>query len=95
MAVYRLKVVCAEPIAIEYAGVPYPLRTTLLRVHCLQLWNDQSDPGVEELLYEVESLRRFARRLSGPLPDEPTTLKFRHLLERRGLSLSTRERTVC
>ena len=64
---------------------PYPLRT-MLRVHCVQLWYDLSDPGMEDLLYEVESVRRFAGlRLSGPLPDETTILKFRHLLERHGL----------
>ena len=64
---------------------PYPLRT-MLRVHCVQLWYDLSDPGMEDLLYEVESVRRFAGlRLSGPLPDETTILKFRHLLEARGL----------
>ena len=64
---------------------PYPLGT-MLRVHCVQLWYDLSDPGMEDLLYEVESVRRFAGlRLSGPLPDETTILKFRHLLERHGL----------
>jgi len=58
----------------------------MLRVHCVQLWYDLSDPGMEDLLYEVESVRRFAGlRLSGPLPDETTILKFRHLLERHGL----------
>ena len=41
---------------------------------------------MEDLLYEVESVRRFAGlRLSGALPDETTILKFRHLLERHGL----------
>ncbi len=64
---------------------PYPLRT-MLRVHCVQLFYDLSDPGMEDLLYEVESVRRFAGlRLSGPLPDETTILHFRHLLERHGL----------
>ena len=64
---------------------PYPL-ATMLRVHCVQLWYDVSDPGMEDLLYEAESVRRFAGlRLSGPLPDETTILKFRHLLERHGL----------
>ena len=64
---------------------PYPLRA-MLRVHCVQLWYDLSDPGMEDLLYEVESVRRFAGlRLSGPLPDETTILNFRHLLETRGL----------
>ena len=41
---------------------------------------------MEDLLYEVESVRRFAGlRLTGPLPDETTILKFRHLLEEHGL----------
>ena len=43
----------------------------MLRVHCVQLFYNLSDPGMEDLLYEVESVRRFAGlRLSGPLPDE-------------------------
>ena len=64
---------------------PYPL-ATMLRVHCVQLFYDLSDPGMEDLLYEVESVRRFAGlRLAGPLPDETTILKFRHLLEAHGL----------
>ena len=58
----------------------------LLRVHCVQLFYNLSDPGMEDLLYEVESVRRFAGlRLTGPLPDETTILHFRHLLERHGL----------
>ena len=45
-----------------------------------------SDPGMEDLLYEAESVRRFVGlRLSGPLPDETTILNFRHLLEERRL----------
>ena len=63
---------------------PYPLRT-MLRVHCVQLWYDVSDPGMGDLLYEVEPVRRFAGlRLSGPVPDETTILKFRPLLEAHG-----------
>ena len=58
----------------------------MLRVHCVQLWYEVSDPGMEDLLYEAESVRRFVGlRLSGALPDETTILKFRHLLERHGL----------
>ena len=64
---------------------PYPLGT-MLRVHCVQLFYNLSDPGMEDLLYEVESVRRFAGlRLTGALPDETTILKFRHLLECHGL----------
>ena len=64
---------------------PYAL-SVMLRVHCVQLFYNLSDPGMEDLLYEVESVRRFVGlRLSGPLPDETTILNFRHLLERHGL----------
>ena len=64
---------------------PYPLGA-MLRVHCVQLFYNLSDPGMEDLLYEVESVRRFVGlRLTGPLPDETVILHFRHLLERHGL----------
>ena len=64
---------------------PYPL-SVMLRVHCVQLFYNLSDPGMEDLLYEVESVRRFVGlRLSGALPDETTILNFRHLLEKHGL----------
>ena len=58
----------------------------MLRVHCVQLFYNLSGPGMEDLLYEVESVRRFVGlRLTGPLPDETTILHFRPLLERHGL----------
>ncbi len=64
---------------------PYPLRV-MLRVHCVQLFYNLSDPGMEDLLYESESVRRFVGlRLLGALPDETTILNFRHLLERHRL----------
>ena len=64
---------------------PYPL-SVMLRVHCVQLFYNLSDPGMEDLLYEAESVRRFVGlRLSGALPDETTILNFRHLLERHNL----------
>ena len=64
---------------------PYPLGV-MLRVHCVQLFYNLSDPGMEDLLYEVESVRRFVGlRLSGPLPDETTILNFCHLLEKHAL----------
>ena len=64
---------------------PYPLGV-ILRVHCVQLFYNLSDPGMEDLLYEVESVRRFVGlRLTEALPDETTILNFRHLLERHDL----------
>ena len=64
---------------------PYEL-SVMLRVHCVQLFYNLSDPGMEDLLYEAESVRRFVGlRLSGPMPDETTILNFRHLLEKHEL----------
>ena len=64
---------------------PYPL-AVMLRVHIVQLCYNLSDPAMEDLLYEAESVRRFAGlRLSEPIPDESTILHFRHLLERHQL----------
>ena len=52
----------------------------------MQLFYNLSDPGMEDLLYEVESVRRFVGlRLTEALPDETTILNFRHLLEKHGL----------
>ena len=64
---------------------PYPL-AVMLRIHRVQLFYNLSDPGMEDLLYEAESVRRFVGlKLSGALPDETTILHFRHLLERHSL----------
>lgn len=61
---------------------PYPL-SVMLRVHVMQLLYNLSDPAMEDALYEIESMRRFAGlRLSDNLPDETTIRNFRHFLER-------------
>ena len=70
---------------------PYPL-SVMLRTHCVQLFYNLSDPGMEDLLYESDPVRRFVGlKLSGPLPDETTILNFRHLLERQNLGLGLLE----
>ena len=64
---------------------PCPL-PVMLRIHCVQLFYNLSDPGMEDLLYEAESVRRFVGlNLTEALPDETTILNFRHLLERHEL----------
>ncbi len=65
------------PIAVE----------TLLRIHCLQLWWNLSDPAMEEELHERPLYRRFAK-LEGAvrMPDETTVLRFRRLLEKHNLA---------
>ena len=39
------------PTSLPFAGD--------LRIHCVQLFYNLSDPGMEDLLYEAESVRRF------------------------------------
>ena len=64
---------------------PYPL-PAMLRIHCVQLFYNLSGPGMEDLLYEAESVRRFVGlNLTETLPDETAILNFRHLLERHEL----------
>ena len=72
---------------------PYPLEV-MLRVHCVQLFYNLSDPGMEDLFgacpersrREAESVRRFVGlKLSEALPGESTILHSRHLLEEHSL----------
>jgi len=60
----------------------------MLRIYCLQQWFNLSDPQAEDAIYDSESMRRFARVELGDdvVPDETTILRFRHLLERHGLT---------
>jgi IS5 family transposase len=66
---------------------PLPL-ATMLRVYFLQQWFNLSDPQAEDMLYDSESMRRFARVELGEdtVPDESTILRFRHLLEQHELT---------
>ena len=65
---------------------PYGLES-MLRVHLMQNWFALSDPAMEEALYEIASLRTFARlSLTESIPDETTILNFRHLLEENDLA---------
>ncbi len=67
---------------------PLPLET-MLRVYFLQQWFDLSDPKAEDMVYDSESMRRFARIDLGEdtVPDETTILRFRRLLETKLLTL--------
>src|SRR4030088_594975 len=66
---------------------PFPL-PVMLRIYCLQQWYGLSDPGAEEALYDIHSMRAFAGLELGrdAIPDETTILNFRHLLERHDLT---------
>ena len=56
----------------------------MLRIYLLQQWYYLSYPAMEEALIEVSTMRRFAgiELISDRIPDEPTILAFRHLLEK-------------
>jgi transposase, IS5 family len=60
----------------------------LLRLHCLQLWYNLSDPGVEDAVHDRLSFQRFLGLdpLNQTVPDETTVLNFRRLLEQHGLA---------
>lgn len=59
----------------------------LLRLHCLQLWYNLSDPALEDAVHDRLSFQRFLRLdpLTQRVPDESTMLHFRHLLEQHQL----------
>lgn len=61
---------------------------SMLRIYCAQNWFNFSDRQMEDALYEIESLRRFAgfSGVTAALPDETTILNFRHFLEEHGLT---------
>jgi transposase, IS5 family len=75
------------PKATSVGGRPPVGLERMLRMHCLQLWFDLSDPAVEEALYESASMRAFVGIDLGrePVPDETTVMRFRHLLEQHQL----------
>jgi len=60
----------------------------MLRIYFAQQWFNLSDPQAEDALYDSESIRRFVRVELGEdvVPDETTILRFRHLLEKHGLT---------
>ena len=60
----------------------------MLRIYFLQHCFNLSDPGAEEALYDLPSLRLFALvyLFLASSPYETTILNFRHLLERHDLS---------
>ena len=73
---------------------PMPLER-MLRIYFLQQWYGLSDPGMEDALYDIESMRRFAHidLTSDPVPDETTILNFRHYLEEHHLTEKIFEKT--
>ena len=61
----------------------------------MQQWYGLSDPAMEDVLYDIESMRRFADidMEVDVIPDETTILNFRHLLEKHELTQKIFEKT--
>jgi IS5 family transposase len=73
---------------------PMPMEM-MLRIYFMQQWYGLSDPAMEDALYDIESMRRFAGIDLGAdvIPDETTILHFRHLLEKHELTKKIFEKT--
>lgn len=82
--------VLLKPIKRKYPkgehGRPPVAPERLLRIYFMQQWYALSDPAMEDSLYDIESMRRFAGVDLERIPDETTICKFRHFLERHHLT---------
>jgi transposase, IS5 family len=78
-----------EPFYVEHphGRKRLPLER-MVRIYFMQQWFNLSDPGTEDALYDIESMRRFAGIELGEesVPDETSYVKFRHFLERHQLT---------
>jgi IS5 family transposase len=74
------------PVA-ESGRPPFPTES-MLRIHFRQLWNNYSDPAIEDALFDMAVYRWFAGLDSGSsrLPGDSTILRFRHFFEEFGLT---------
>ena len=65
-------------------GHPVPV---MLRIYFCQNWYQLSDDGIEDTLYDSESVRRFCLGNAAleSIPDATTIARFRHVLERHKL----------
>ena len=84
----RLKALIAPHYTKLYKGRPQMPLAVMLRIYFLQQWYGLSDPGAEEALYDMHSMRDFAGLdlAQDTIPDETTILNFRHLLEKHSLT---------
>lgn len=73
---------------------PMPMER-MLRIYFMQQWYGLSDPAMEDALYDIESMRRFADidLEVDVIPDETTILNFRHMLEKYNLTKQMFDKT--
>lgn len=85
----RLESLISPHYAKPRKGRPQMPLSVMLRIYFLQQWYSLSDPGAEEALYDMHSMRDFAGLdlTHDAIPDETTILNFRHLLEAHNLTV--------
>jgi len=61
---------------------PFPI-TVMLRIYCLQQWYQPSDPGAEEALYDIQSMRALCNLTLGrdPIPVKNSYFRIGDILE--------------
>ncbi len=69
------------------AAVPPIEIETVLRMYLLQCWFSLSDEGAEDAIYDSCAMRKFKgiNFFGQDIPDATTLLRFRHLLEDKGI----------
>jgi len=84
----RLEALISPHYTKRRKGRPQMPLSVMLRIYFLQQWYGLSDPGAEEALYDMHSMRDFTGLdlAQDAIPDETTILNFRHLLERQNLT---------
>jgi IS5 family transposase len=76
-----LLIALIEPYYPEVGNGWRPCRLeVMLQIYFLQQWYQLSDPGAEETLYDIQSMRAFAGLELGrdAIPDETTILNLHH-----------------
>ena len=59
---------------------PFPI-AVMLRIYCLQQWYSLSDPGAEEALYDIQSMRAFCRLVGDRVAAEFEMAERAHRLD--------------
>ena len=79
-----------EPIERSYpkgrGGRPPVGVERMFRIYLMRQWYGLGDPAMEENLYDMEAMRRFAGVDLSSAPDETTIRKFRRYLEEHNLT---------
>jgi transposase, IS5 family len=58
---------------------PFPI-AVMLRIYCLQQWYNLSDPGAEEALYDIQSMRAFCHFELGMRLEQVSKVQDRRLI---------------